>query len=82
LFANWLYDKWKKNGEKKISIKIENRFYQFDVTVLTKTLEEVTVVKKAKKRAGQARVVKSWDRRTARVARWTSSYCAETGPRR
>jgi hypothetical protein len=52
LFANWLYDKWKKNGEKKISIKIENRFYQFDVTVLTKALEEVAPVKKAKKSAG------------------------------
>ena len=48
LFASWLYNKWKQNGEKRISVKIENRFYQFDVAVLTKALEDAIRNQKAK----------------------------------
>lgn len=40
LFVAWLYDKWKKNGEKHISIKIESRLYQFDPDLLVKAIEE------------------------------------------
>lgn len=40
LFLAWLYDKWKKAGEKPISIKIENRFYQFDPELLAKPVQD------------------------------------------
>jgi hypothetical protein len=36
----WLYDKWKKAGEKPISIKIENHFYEFDEALLAKAIQE------------------------------------------
>jgi hypothetical protein len=50
LFVAWLYDKWKRNGEPPISIKIENHFYQFDAVVLTKTIEEVVAKLKGKRK--------------------------------
>jgi hypothetical protein len=40
LFLAWLYDKWKKTGEKPISIKIVNHNYQFDPALLTKAIQE------------------------------------------
>lgn len=40
VFLSWLYDKWKKAGEKPISIKIENHFYEFDAALPTKAIEE------------------------------------------
>jgi len=41
LFVCWLYDKWKNAGEKPISVRIENHFYQFDTAILEKAIEEV-----------------------------------------
>ena len=40
LFVAWLYDKWRRGGEKPINIVIDNRRYQFSVSLLTKALEE------------------------------------------
>ena len=40
LFLAWLYDKWKKAGEKPISVKIENHFYQPDPELLSKAIQE------------------------------------------
>jgi hypothetical protein len=40
LFVAWLYDKWKKNGQKHISIKIANRLYQFDPDLLVGAIEK------------------------------------------
>ena len=40
LFVSWLYDKWKKGGEKSINIVIDNRRYQLSQSVVTKVLEE------------------------------------------
>jgi hypothetical protein len=54
LFAQWLYDKWKKNGEKQISVKIENRLYQFDPALLAKAIEGAAVKPPTKKPAASA----------------------------
>jgi hypothetical protein len=40
LFVAWLYDKWKKAGEKPISIHIENHIYQFDTSLMTKAIQD------------------------------------------
>jgi hypothetical protein len=40
VFVAWLCKKWINAGEKPISIKIENHYYQFDPAVLTKAIEE------------------------------------------
>jgi hypothetical protein len=40
LFLTWLYDKWKRAGEKPISIKIENYYYQFDPALLAKAIQD------------------------------------------
>lgn len=41
LFVCWLYDKWKNAGEKPISVRIENHFYQFDTAILEEAIEQV-----------------------------------------
>jgi hypothetical protein len=40
LFVAWLYDKWKKNGEKRITVIINAHYYEFNSGPLTKALEE------------------------------------------
>jgi hypothetical protein len=46
MFVTWLCNKWLSNGQKSISIKIDNHFYQFDEAVLAKAIGE-TLRKKA-----------------------------------
>lgn len=50
LFVAWLCDKWKRQGEKPITIKIENNFYQFDASLVTKAIEDAIAKQKKKKR--------------------------------
>jgi hypothetical protein len=50
LFANWLSDKWKKNGEKRINVKIENHLYQFDPALIAKAIEGAMAKLEEKKR--------------------------------
>lgn len=40
LFVAWLYDKWKKSGEKPITVTINTHLYQFDPDILIKGIEE------------------------------------------
>jgi len=49
VFVAWLCAKWKRQGEKPISIKIENNFYQFDPSLLTNAIEEAIAKQKKKK---------------------------------
>jgi hypothetical protein len=46
----WLCSKWKRQGKKPISVKIENKFYQFDAPLLTKAIEDAIAKQKKKKR--------------------------------
>jgi hypothetical protein len=54
LFVTWLYDKWKKNGEKHVSIKIENHLYQFDPDLLGKAIEEALAKRDSRKTSPKA----------------------------
>ena len=49
LFATWLSDKWKKNGEKQINVKIENHLYQFDPALLAEAIEKAMAKLEQKK---------------------------------
>ena len=49
VFVAWLCTKWKKQGEKPITIKIENNLYQFDPTVMTRAIEKAIAEQKKKK---------------------------------
>lgn len=40
LFVSWLYDKWRRQGKKPISIVINNHYYQFDESVMAKAIED------------------------------------------
>jgi hypothetical protein len=40
LFVNWLYEKWRSCGARKITVKINRRFYEFEQGQLTKAIEE------------------------------------------
>jgi hypothetical protein len=40
LFLTWLYDRWKAKGERPVSLRIENRFYQIDPAILQKAIED------------------------------------------
>jgi hypothetical protein len=49
LFAGWLVEKWKKNGAKRINIKIENRIYQMDPDIIAKAVEDALAKLQQKK---------------------------------
>ena len=40
LFVNWLYEKWRDCGARKITVKIKRRNYEFEQGQLTKAIEE------------------------------------------
>ena len=40
IFVKWLCDKWKRGGEKRVTVKINRRYYEFDQDQLTKAIEE------------------------------------------
>jgi hypothetical protein len=50
VFVAWLCTKWKRQGEKPITIKIENNFYQFAASLVTKAIEEAIATQMKKKR--------------------------------
>jgi hypothetical protein len=54
IFGEWLVEKWRKNGKKHISAKIENRLYQFEEKLIAKALDDAMVKLDLKKPSAKA----------------------------